>query len=241
MFRTPIPNEHIARLENYGPDQLVGLFGASRTSGSRVIDYGQLSDAWGMLFSGLYLSGGELIDEMQRGEHRIKEEDEHMLREFIRGDSRSGGLFVLKVIKKGGSIDRAALLMIADLEDLTGIEYNGTTAIHLLADACDKGIRPVLIQKAGKKLLSAAYDQRGIPVIYTIFALGDVCMSDLNAIAAVFSKDELKEVMCRNRTGKDALTVFSEITLSLKSHASLDRHMFFKASAAKDTDADRGI
>jgi hypothetical protein len=240
MFRTPVPNEDISRLENFRTEQLLTLFGSYLKTRSRVIDYGQLSDAWGMLFSSLYLSGEELIDGMQSGEHRLKETDEHLLREFVRDDCRSGGFFVLNVIKKGGNTDRAALIMIADLEDLACIEYKGTTAIHLLASACDKGVRPVLIQKAGKKLLSAVYDQRGIPVIYTIFGLGDLCMSDLNTIAAVFSKDELKKVMCRNRTGKDALTVFSEIALSLKSHASLDRHMFFKPSAAKDADADRG-
>jgi hypothetical protein len=239
MFRTPIPNEDISRLENYGPEQLIGLFASYLRTGSRITDYGLLSDAWGMLFSGFYLSGEELIDEMQRDVHRLREKDEGLIREFIRKDCRNGGLFVLSVIKKGGNIDRAALIMIADLEDIAGIEYRGTTAIHLLADACDKGIRPVLIKRAGKKLLSEVYDRRGIPAIYTIFALGDLGMPDLNAIAAVFSKDDLAHVMCRNRTGKNALTVFSELALSLKSHASLDRHIFYKASPPKDTDPDR--
>jgi hypothetical protein len=241
MFRTPIPNEDISRLESCGSEQLISIFRACLIPGSRVTDYGRLSDAWWMLFSRLFLSGEELIDCMENGERRISETDERMLREFIRMDCRNGGLFVLKVIKKGGNIDRAALIMIADLEDLAGIEYSGTTAIHLLADACDKGIRPVLIRKAGKNLLSAVYDQRGIPAIYTIFALGDLCLSDLNAIAAVFSTEELKGVMCRSRSGKDALTVFSELSLSLKNRASLDRHTFFRTPAAKDTDPDREI
>jgi hypothetical protein len=54
----------------------------------------------------------------------------------------------------------------------------------------------------------------------------------------VFSKDDLNKIMCRNRTGKNALTVFTDIALSLKSHASLERHTFFKPSALKDTDVD---
>ena len=238
MFRTPIPNAEQSWLENFGTDQLLSLFASCRNTGSRAVDYSRLSDAWGMLFSNLYLSAEELVDEMQRGEHRLDTENEGMLREFIRADCRSGGLFVLNVIKKGGKTDRAALIMIADLNNLAGIEYNGTTAIHLLADSCDKGVRPALIRKAGMRLLSSVYDSRGIPVIFTIYSLGDISVSDLEALARVFSEDDLKKTMCKNRTGKNALTVFSEIALSLKSHASLDRHMFFKPSAMKDSDID---
>jgi hypothetical protein len=82
------------------------------------------------------------------------------------------------------------------------------------------------------------YDRRGIPVIFTIYSLGDICLSDLDALARVFSKDDLKKIMCKSRTGKNALTVFNEIALSLKSHASLERHVFFRPSAMKDTDVD---
>ena len=238
MFRTPIPNADQSWLENFGTDKLLRLFASCRNTGSRAVDYGRLSDAWGTLFSNLYLSAEELVDEMQRGEHRLDEENEGMLREFIRADCRSGGLFVLNVIKKGGKTDRAALIMIADLNDLARIEYNGTTAIHLLADSCDKGVRPALIRKAGMQLLSSVYDSRGIPVIFTIYSLGDISVSDLEALARVFSEDDLKKTMCRNRTGKNALTVFTEIALSLKSHASLERHIFFRPSAMKDSDID---
>lgn len=241
MFRTPIPNAERSMLENFDTGQLLGLFESFLNTGSRAVDYGRLSDVWGTLFSELYLSGEELINEMQQGEHRLGEENELMLRKFVSADCRNGGLFVLNVIKKGGKIDRAALIMIADLGELAGIEHNGTTAIHLLADACDKGLRPALIQKAGNRLLTCVYDRRGIPVIFTIFALGDLCMYDLDAITKVFSKKELENVMCRNRTGKTALTVFTEIAQSLKSHAPLERHPFFKGSAIKDTDSDRMI
>jgi len=238
MFRTPIPNADRSRLENFGTDQLLGLFSSCTKTGSRVVDNSLLSDAWGTLFSRLYLSAGELVDEMQRGEHRLDDEQETMLREFIRADCSKGGLFVLNVIHKGGTIDRAALIMIADLDDLAGIEYHGSTALHLLADTCDKWGRPALVRKAGPRLLSSVYDRRGIPVIFTIYSLGDICLSDLDALATVFSKDDLKKIMCKSRTGKNALTVFNEIALSLKSHASLERHVFFRPSAMKDTDVD---
>jgi hypothetical protein len=238
MFRTPIPNADRSRLENFGTDQLLGLFSFCMKTRSHVVDNNLLSDAWGTLFSRLYLSAEELVDEMQRGEHRLNDEQETLLREFIRADCTKGGLFVLNVIHRGGKIDRAALIMIADLDDFAGIEYNGTTALHLLADTCDKWVRPALIQKEGPRLLSLVYDRRGIPVIFTIYSLGDICLSDLDALAKVFSKDDLKNLMCKSRTGKNALTVFNEIALSLKSHASLERHIFFRPPAMKDTDAD---
>lgn len=236
MFRTPIPNADLSRLESFGSEQLLQIFGSFLKAGPGRANFGQLSDAWGTLFSDLYLSAEELVDEMQSGAHRISGEDERMLQEFIRTDCANGGFFVLNVIKKGGKIDRAALIMIADLEDLAGLEFSGTTAIHLLADACDKGVRPALLTRAGKRLLSSVYDSRGIPVIFTLFALGDLSIHDLNAIENVFSEDELKTVMCRNRTGKNALTVFSEISMSLKRRPSLDRHTFFKTPSVKDTD-----
>ena len=238
MFRTPIPNADQSRLENFGTDQLLALFASCVKTGSRVAGNCLLSDAWGTLFSRLYLSAEELVDEMQRGEHRLDDEKESMLREFISADCRNGGLFVLDVIQKGGKIDRAALIMIADLDNIAGIEHNNTTAIHLLADTCDKWVRPALIRKAGPRLLSSVFDRRGIPVIFTIYSLGDISISDLDALAKVFSKEDLKNLMCRSRTGKNALTVFTEIALSLKSHASLERHIFFNPSPPKDTDAE---
>jgi hypothetical protein len=238
MFRTPIPNEDQSRLENCGTDQLLHLFKSSAKTGSRVVDNCLLSDAWGTLFSRMYLSAEELVDEMQGGEHRLDDENETLLREFIRSDCRNGGLFIMEVIHRGGKIDRAALIMIADLEDLAGIEYNGTTALHQLADTCDKWVRPAFIRKAGPRLLSQVYDRRGIPVIFTIFSLGDISVTDLDALARVFPREDLKKIMCRSRSGKDALTVFTEIALSLKSHMSLDRNTFFKPSGLKDTDVD---
>lgn len=239
MFRTPIPNADLSRMENFGSEQLLCFFESFLKAGPGRANFGQLSDAWGTLFSDLYLSAEELVDEMQNGEHRLSGEKELLLREYIKADCANGGFFVLNIIKKGGKIDRAALIMIADLEDLAGLEYNGTTAIHLLTDACDKGVRPALLKRAGKRLLSSVYDSRGIPVIFTLFALGDLSIYDLDAIATVFSQNDLKNVMCRNRTGKNALTVFNEINMSLRNRPSLERHTFFRTPAVKDTDIEK--
>ena len=239
MLRSPIPNAEQTILENIGSVQLLTLFESCLKTGLRGTNVRQLAEAWGTLFSNHYLSAEELVDEMQRGEHRLGVKNEQTLREFVRADCRSGGVFVLNVIKKGGNIDRAALIVIADLEDLAGIEHNGTTAVHLLAGACDKWVRPVLIRRAGKRLLSGVFDSRGIPVIFTVFSLGDLSLHDLDAIAAVLSQEDLKNTMCRNRTGRNALTVFTEIAQSLKSHGSLERHTFFSKSARKDMDINK--
>ena len=191
MLRSPIPNAEQAILENIGSAQLITLFESCLKTGLRGTNVRQLAEAWGTLFSNHYLSAEELVDEMQRGEQRLGARNEQILKEFVKADCRSGGVFVLNVIKKGGNLDRAALIMIADLEDLAGIEHNGTTAIHLLADACDKWVRPALIRRAGKRLLSGVFDSRGIPVIFTIFSLGDLSLHDLDAIAALYFKTRM--------------------------------------------------
>ena len=234
MFRTPIPNAHLSILESCGSAELLGIFESCLKSGLKKTEYGQLSDAWGELFSDIYLTAEELVDEMQRGEHRLSNNREVMLREFIKADCAGVGSFTVKVIENGGKIDRAALIMIADLEDLAGIEHNGRTAIHLLIDACDKKVRPVLIKRAGKRLLSQVFDRRGIPIIFSIFSLCDLCMEDLDAIASVFSRDELRNIMSRSRTGNNALDVFTNITAALKRHPSLERNAFY-IPASKDT------
>ena len=241
MFRTPIPNAEMSRLENCGSQQLLGIFESFLKAGSKTVEYSQLSDAWGTLFSDMFLSAEELVDEMQSGEQRLGDGEKRMLREFIKADCANGGAFVLNVIKKGGNIDRAALIMIADLEDLAGIEYNGTTAIHLLVDACDKGVRPALIRMAGKRLLSRIYDRRGIPALFAIFSLSDVCMYDLDAIAKVFSRNDLRKIMNRNRTGKNALDVFTSVSMSLKSHPSLERNTFCMTLAVKSTNMEGDV
>lgn len=221
-------------MENRGTTELLGIFEFSMKTRSKSTLQGQLPHAWGKLFSDLYLSQEDLVAEMQMGEYRFDYGKVQMLREFIRGDCASGGFFVLNVIKNGGNIDRAALFMIANLGDLIEINDDGKPAIHLLIDACDKRVRPALIRKAGKRLLSQVYDRWGIPAIFSIFRLCDLTENDLNAIASVFSRDELKGVMSRSRTGNTAFDVFIRLSASLKRHPPLERNTFYR-SAAKDT------
>lgn len=224
ILRPPLPNAHLSKLESCGSKELLGIFETCLRTGSKKSPYGPLPDAWGRLFTEMYLSAEELVDEMERGERRISYDHERMLREFIKADCMSGGSFVIEVIKNGGKIDRAALIMIADLEDLAGIEYNGAIAIHLLGDACDKRVRPALIKRAGKRLLSLVYDRRGLPLVFSIFGLCDLCMDDLDAIASVFSRDELKNIMSKSRTGKNAYEVFLNVAASMKRYPSMERN-----------------
>jgi hypothetical protein len=139
------------------------------------------------------------------------------------------------VIAKGGTIDRAALFMIADLRDLALLSHAGTTALHMLIDACDREIRPALIVRAGKDLLSGVFDSRGMPVIFTIFSLTDLNGDDLDAIARVFTPQELAKVMNRNRTGRNALDVFHEASERFKTHAPGERNKFFVSHAIRNT------
>jgi len=223
MLHRPIPNDDIARLERSGHDELLGIFGACLKSGSIKTDYARLADAWGMLFSGMYLSAAELVEGMLAGEHRLGEDKEAMLREFIKADCARGGFFTINIIQKGGTIDRAALIMIADLADLAGLKHDGTPAIHLLVTSCDKRVRPTLIRKAGARLLSSVYDRNGMPVLFILFGMGDISRFDLEAIAAVCTKDDLKKTMVQSRMGRNALEVFNEVSSVLGMHAPKDR------------------
>lgn len=234
MFRTPLPRDKTDRLERLTPDQILAIFASCVRGGYRRDMHGDFAEAWGTLFSNLYLSADDLVSGMQAGDHPLGKAGERVLREFIKTDCAAGGFFVLDVIRKGGNIDRAALIMTADLSDIASVECNGTTALHLLADACDKRVRPVLIGRAGKHLLSSVYDRRDLPVLFSIFALTDLCREDLEAIAKVFSPDELRVVMSRNRTGRNALVVFMEAAGKLKRYAPLERHMFEATCAIRD-------
>lgn len=243
LLRTPQPNAHLPRLENCGSAELLGLFEIALKRGIRSSDSVLLADAWGRLFAGLFLSAEELVDGMQQEERRFSPDHEQMMRDFIRADCAAGGRFVFTVIKTGGNIDRAALFMIAGLEDFAGIEEKGISAIQLLLDACDRRVRPALIRKAGKRLLSQVYDRRGIPLLYSIFGLCDLGYEDLDAISSVFTDDELRNIMSRSRTGKNALEVFTGLAASMKRYPPMERNASmvrnaFYIPAAKDTKKD---
>ncbi|MEI8332200.1 MAG: hypothetical protein WCF90_11240 [Methanomicrobiales archaeon] len=81
--------------------------------------------------------------------------------------------------------------MLANVEELAGIEYNGMKAIHQLFDACDKKIRPTLIREMGKCLRSQIYYRRGIPTNFHFFSLVDICGDYRDSIAGIFSNDRL--------------------------------------------------
>ncbi len=239
-LQPPQPNAHLSKLERYGSAELLGIFETCLRTGSTISVIDPLAVAWGRLFSELFLSAEELVDEIQQGEGRFSNDHEQMLRDFIRMDCARGGSFVFKVIRNGGKIDRAALFMIADLDDLAGIKRDGVMAIQMLLDACDKKVRPALIKMAGRHLLSQVYDRRDLPLIFTIFGLCDLGGDDLDAIDAVFSKEDLKRIMSKSRTGKNALEVYTGVAESMKRYppmernASLVRNAFY-ITAEKDT------
>jgi CheY-like chemotaxis protein len=235
MFRSPIPNTTISQMESYSPEQLLSIFESFLKTGSTMAEHSLFIEAWATLFSRLYLTPEELTDTMENGEHRFGEDKEQMLREFIKADCASRGAFVLNIIKKGGMMDRAALIMIADLNDIAGIEHEDTTAIHMLVDACDKKVRPALIRKAGKRLLSTIYDHKDIPALFLFFSLNDLSISDLDAIEKVFSKDDLRKVMSRKRMGKNALQIFAEVSPKVRQNVARERNEFILPTAVKTT------
>lgn len=241
MFRSPLPNAEEMMLENYSSEQLLKIFETCLKTKTTKVPSNLLSECWGLLFSDKFLSPEELVNDMRSGKHRIGEDKERMLREFIKADCVTGGAFVKDVIKNGGQIARAALIMIADLDILSCIESDGRNLIQILIEACDKGVRPALIERAGKKLLTNVYDSRALPVLFSIFGLTDLRMQDLDAIAKVFSKDDLKRVMSRNRTGKNGLEIFNAASARLKTHPPGERNKFFVSHAIKSTNTESDL
>ena len=234
MIRVPDSRTQDMRLESLSPGQLFSLFETFLKTKTTAISHSDLVEAWGLLFSSFYLSAAELVDGMQKGEHPLGRDREDLLREFVRADFRSGGAFVLEVIEKGGNIDRAALIMIASPEDLGGLVHRGSTALHLFATACDRTIRPAFIVRAGRKALAERYDSRGLPALFTIFSLNDLRRDDLDAIAQVFSRDDLKNTRNKNRIGRNALEVFTEASERLKVRVPGERNPFIVSHAVKN-------
>jgi CheY-like chemotaxis protein len=237
LFHTPMPHSIHSSLENSNPQQLLELFESFLKEGSKKPDFRILSSAWGILFSSLFLSSMEVQNEIH---NKISSENQAMLREVVKADSTRGGKFVFNVIKKGGKIDRSALIMIADLRDLAGIEQDGVPAIHLLTKACDKSIRPVLIEKAGKQLLSSVFDLDGLPVFFSILCMDNLSTYDLDAIEKVFSKDELRQIMAQNRMGRNGLEAFAEISTRMRENLALQRKSF-TTGRPEATATDKGV
>ena len=230
------PNSEQYKLETSEPAELLKRFETHLKTEVKGKDYKILPEVWGILFSKMFISPTDLINAMRSGKHKLGEENVNMLRLFIKKDCMKGGRFVQTVIKKGGMIDRAALLMIADPHDLAKIEDDGTTAIHQLAEACDKRMRPELIRRFGKQLLSTLYDNKGMPVLFQIYGLGNLRIHDIDAIAEVFSKDELKKVKVKSGMGKDGLEIFNEISRSINYLAILEKTMAAVIPAEKRTE-----
>jgi CheY-like chemotaxis protein len=237
LLRTPIPHSIYTSLESSTPQQLLELFESSLKAESKKPDFRILTSAWGVLFSSLFLSSMEVQSEIH---NKISREDQAMLREVVKADCARGGKFVFSVIKKGGKIDRSALVVIADLRDLAGIEQDGVPAIHLLTKACDKSIRPVLIEKAGKQLLSSVFDSDGLPVFFSILCMGNLSTYDLDAIEKVFTKDDLRLVMAQNRMGRNGLEAFTEISTRMRENLALQRKTF-TSGRTKATATDEGV
>ena len=236
MLRPPVPNTRISRLEKCDSHQLLGIFELCLKTGSRRTKHGRLRMCGGRSSHGCTFPRWSLVEAMQGGEHRLGIESERMLTEFIKADCAGGGAFVLAVIKQGGMIDRSALIMIANLSDLASVEDDGTTALHRLHERMRSPVRPALITRAGSGLLSGVYDRNGLPLLMSIFGLADLCTADLDAITTVFSKDELRKVMCRNRMGRSALEVFIEVSAMLEGTSSPERNTFYMARAVRDAD-----
>lgn len=235
MIRNPDLRTHGLDLESLNTGQLFGLFDSYVKTKTTAVPYSDLAVAWGLLFSGLDLSADELVNGMEKGEHPLGEERERILREFIWTDCRSGGAVVLAIIKKGGNIDRAGLFMIAEGTDLAGLVHGGTTALHLLAGACDRSLRPALIRRAGKRALGGMFDSRGLPVLFTILTLNDLRKQDLTAIGQVFTRDELAHVKNRNQTGRSVLEVYTEASQRMKGRVPGERNTFSTNRAVKNT------
>jgi len=222
-------------LEDLSTDQLYGLFAYYAKKRPSGVPYGNLAEAWGLFFGGLYLSAEELLEGMQGAGSRLSADRSEIMREFIHADCQKGGTFVLDVIRKGGKIGRAALIMVAGFPDLAGVESRGSTALHLLASACDRRARIALIGRAGKEALSGIFDARGMPVLFTIMGLSDLTREDLDAIGKIFSRDELRTIKSRTRTGRNGLQMFTEAHRRLKTREPAERNAFSIPRAVKNT------
>ena len=205
--KTPIPNSEISRLGELRTRGVCLVSSRPARTGSDGPSPAGLYMPGGYSSPGMHLSGVEPVEEMQAGQHRLGEDREAMLRGFIRADCASGGRFGPTVIKEGGMIDRAALIMIADLEDLAVScrTHCDSPAGHFLRQAGETGP----IRKAGSRCCSPrSLIRNGMPVRFLVFGLGTISRYDLEAIAS-FSKEDSKRPWSRAGWGRNALQVFT--------------------------------
>jgi len=241
LQRLPTVADDMAALEDAPSDSLIRMFAYALSPGSRAVPVDQLAEAWGILFSRSYLSAEDLIQDMTGpAPHALSDETIRMLGEFVRTDCGHGGAFALETVRQGGNIDRAALIMIGDSQDLARVGFQGSTLLHLLADACEKHTRPALIRKAGKTL-AGTYDGRGIPVLITILSLSDIGKEDLIAIQDVFTENEMTEVRNMNGTGNSAWQIFTAVSGRLCHNPQQERNKFIVAPAIHDTKLEEGL
>jgi CheY-like chemotaxis protein len=234
MLRTPTPLTKLTRIESLKPQQLLGIFESCLTTRSITANQGILCQVWAALFSRLYLIPADLIEGMEREEHLLGRDNERILRDVIREDCTGRGTFVMNIITTGGMMDRAALVMIADPADLAGLRLEGTPALHALISACDRTIRPALVRRAGKQLLSSVYDQNNLPALFVFFNLPDLSSSDLDAIEQEFTREDLAAVMSKTRFGRNALQILDEVSPVVRENAARERNVFFVPSGIRN-------
>lgn len=236
-LRIPMPQSSLSWIEKASHRQLIELIGSSLTEGAKKPDDNTLFMAWGTLFSNLFLSSSDLQTDIDT----ISEEDRELLRKVIHEDCTRSGKFVFSVIKKGANLDRSALVMIANFNDLARVEQDGEPALLLLMKTCDKSIRPALIVKAGKTLLAGIYDSNGVPLIFTVFGLSDLSVYDIDAIDKVLTKEELKKIMPKSGLGRSALDAYTEIATRMRENLAHQRKSFMNARAVSAEPEKNGI
>lgn len=227
-LRIPMAHSSLTWIEKATPRQLIDLIGSSLTDGQKKPDDTTLLMAWGTLFSNLFLSSSDLQIDLDL----ISDEDRELLKKVIHEDCARSGKFVFTLIKKGANLDRSALIMIANLNDLGRVEQDGEPALLLLMKTCEKSIRPALIVKAGKTLLAGIYDSNGVPLIFTVFGLSDLSIYDIDAIDKVLTKEQLKKIMPKSGLGRSALDAYTEIATRMRENLALQRKSFMNARAA---------
>ena len=236
-IRIPMAHSSLSWIEKATPRQLIDLIGSSLGGGVKKPDETMLFMAWGTLFSNLFLSSSDLQEDIDT----ISEADRALLEKVIHEDCAHNGKFVFTIIKKGANLDRSALVMVANFNDLARVEQDGEPAILLLMKTCDRSIRPALIVKAGKTLLAGIYDSNGVPLIFTIFGLSDLNVFDIDAIDKVLTKEELKKIVPKSGLGRNALDTYTEIATKMRENLAQQRKSFMNARAATAEPESGGI